>query len=142
MYAYNPMAHFIVPSDEVSWDSDIPILADLYWGTGVSEFSITSPQSVTIMNSGSVATKLSYTLEGTGTNLTVSANGKSFSLGTFTNAKWEIQGDEYSILKNGVYDMSNYTGDFIELLPGENLVRFSGTNLNLLLSESNTFKYV
>jgi phage-related protein len=140
--AFDPFAYFIVPSDEITMGSDIPIMSDILWGTGLSGFTITAPQTISIINNGNQVIRLSYLLEGSGTNVTMAANGKSFSLGTFTNTNWEIDGDGYVTKKNGVIDLTSTSGDFVELLPGTNEVTFSGSNLNLELSERMIYKYI
>lgn len=142
LVAHDPFANFIVPSDEISWDSDIPIDADVLWNTGLGPYQITQPETLVISNSGSQTLRLSYTLEGSGNDVTISANGKSFSLGSFTDTTWEINGDKFTIKENGVNNLTSMTGDFIELFPGENNVTFSGSSLNLTFSESLTFKYI
>lgn len=141
LYANDPMAFSLKKSNEITWGSDMPILSDIAWGSGITNFAVNFPQTVTIINNGTVAIKFSFLLEGRGSNVSISANGKTFTLGTFSGTTWDVRGDEYSIFKNGAYDMNSYTGDFLELLPGENKVRFEGTGLNLKLSESNYYKY-
>jgi predicted phage tail component-like protein len=140
LYAYDPMAKFMVEAHEIDWNSDVPIDADVWIDTGLGVHTITSPQTIDMVISGNNALRFSGIIEGSGTNVTVSANGKTFSLGTFTNAKWEIKGEDFSVFKNGVYTLPDT--NFIELMPGNNLVTVSGTNLNLTLTEKNRYQYV
>ncbi|MEW5567389.1 distal tail protein Dit [Rossellomorea marisflavi] len=142
LYANDPMAFSLKKSDEITWGSDMPINSDIYWGSGVTNFTITSNQTVILINSGSVAIKLSFLLEGKGNNVWIAANGKSFSLKNFSNAKFDVRGEDYSVFKNGVYDMQAYSGEFIELMPGPNKVRITGSSMNLKFSESHHYKYV
>lgn len=140
MQAYDPMAKLIMESHEIDWDSDLPIDADVLIDTGLGVHTITSPVTLDIVNSGTNTVRFSYTLEGSGTDVTLSANGKSFSLGTFTNVKWEVEGEKYSVKKDGVYNMPDT--DFIELKPGNNDVTITGTNLNFTLTENVRYQYV
>jgi predicted phage tail component-like protein len=140
LYAYDPMAQFIVEAHEIDWDSDVPIDADVLIDTGVGVHAITSPVTLDIALSGTNALKFNYTIEGSGDNVTLSANGKTFSLGSFTNATWEVKGKEFNVFKDGAYVMPDT--NFIELLPGNNLVTITGTNLNFTLTEKNRYEYV
>jgi predicted phage tail component-like protein len=138
--AYDPMAKLIMESHEIDWDSDLPIDADVLIDTGLGVHAITSPVTLDIVNSGTNTLRFSYRLEGSGTDVTISANGKSFSLGAFSNTKWEVDGEKYSVLKNGAYNMPDT--NFIELKPGNNDVTITGTNLNLTLTENVRYQYV
>lgn len=140
LYAYDPMAQFMVEAYEVDFSSDVPIDADVLIDTGKGVHTITSPATLDIALSGTNALKFDYLLEGSGTNVKISANGKTFTLGTFSNTKWDVKGTEYNVFKNGVHAMPDT--NFIELKPGNNLVSISGTNLSLTLTEKNRYQYV
>jgi phage-related protein len=140
MYAYDPMAKFMVEAHEIDWNSDVPIDADVWIDTGLGVHTITSPVTLDIALSGTNALKFNYLIEGSGTDVKVSANGKTFTLGTFSNSTWDVKGTEYNAFKNGVYAMPDT--NFIELKPGNNLVTIAGTNLNLTLTEKNRYQYV
>jgi predicted phage tail component-like protein len=140
MYAYDPMAKLIMESNEIDWNSDLPIDADVLIDTGLGVHTITSPVTLDIVNSGTNTLRFSYILEGSGTDVTLSANGKSFSFNPFTNVKWEVDGEKYNLFKNGVYVFRD--ANFIELKPGNNKVTITGTNLNLTLTEKNRYQYV
>jgi predicted phage tail component-like protein len=140
--AFDPMARSVVTSDQIVMDSDTPIMSDLLWDTGLSERTITAPTTFTIANNGSTAIRFSFAVEGSGTNVTVAANGKTFTLDTFANKTIEVDGDSYIVKVNGVEDLTLADGDFIELMPGINTVAVGGSALNLTISESLTYKYV
>lgn len=142
LVAYDPMAKFTVPSDEIIMNSDIPIMSDLLWDTGFSNRVITAPTTFTIINNGTTALRFSYKVEGSGTNVAFSTNGKTFSLGTFSGKLIEVGGENYTVKVGGVNDLTLTSGDFIELLPGVNSVSVAGSGLNITVSESLTYKYL
>lgn len=140
--AFDPMAKSVVTSDQIVMESDTPILADLSMDTGLSERTITAPTTFSIVNNGSVAIRFAYKIVGTGTAVTLSANGKTFSVGTFSGQTIEIDGENYIVKVGGVNDLTKTSGDFIELLPGANNVTVAGSAMNFTISESLTYKYV
>lgn len=142
LVAHDPTAKFIVTSDQITMDADIPILSDLLWETGLNDRTITAPTTFTVVNNGTTAIRFSYKVVGSGTNVTLSANGKAFSLGTFSGKTIEVDGEQYTVKVGGVTDLTMTGGDFIELLPGINSVKVSGSNLNITVSESLTYKYL
>jgi phage-related protein len=142
LVAHDPMAKSVVPSNQIIMDSDTPILSDILWDTGLSNRTITEPTSFTIINNGSVTINFTYKIVGSGTNVTLTANGKTFSLGSFNEKNIEVDGENYLVKIDGVNDLTTTGGDFIELLSGVNDVNVSGSGLNLTVSESLTYKYL
>lgn len=141
--ANDPTKYSVTISEDITWENDvIPIYSDILWMTGNGVHTITIPSTIEIVNNGTLAQRANFTINGTGTNVTLQANGKSFSLGTFTNATFEIDGKTYSVKKNGVDSFSALTGKFIELLPGINKVQITGSNLNLTISENLRYAYM
>ena len=138
--AAKPEAYFIVPSNQISWNSDIPFMNDILWGMGETEFKITSPQTITLVYSGTKAIRAGFKLQGTGTNIKVSANGKTMSFGDMANTTYQVDGETYSIKKNGKDSLITTT--FIELFHGENQVSISGSELNLTFSEQLTYQFI
>lgn len=141
--ANDPDKYFISKSNEITWENDvIPIYSDILWMTGKGIYTITSPTTIEIVNNGTLAQRANFTINGTGTNVTFQANGKSFSLGTFRNTTFEIDGKTYSVKKNGIDSFSMLSGKFIELLPGINNLKITGTSLNFTISENMRYSYM
>lgn len=138
--ANKPHAKFIVPSNKISWDSNIPFYSDVLWGMGKTESKIATPQTITLVYSGTKAIRAGFKLQGTGTNVKVSANGKTMTFGNMSGTTYEVDGETYTIKKNGVDSL--VTTDFIELVKGENKVTISGSNLNLTFSEQLTYQFI
>jgi predicted phage tail component-like protein len=139
--ANDPIAKFVIPSDEIIMDSDIPIMSDLLWDTGFSNRQITSPQTFMVINNGSLVILFAFKAVGSGTDVALSANGKTMTLGTFTNKVYEVT-DNYTVKVDGVTNLTSTNGVFLELMPGLNEINVTGSNLNLTISESLTYKYI
>lgn len=134
--AYDPHAYTTTSNEDVFWGSeDITFLNTSYTyghtGGGQST-SVTSPKNIPVYVSG-LAIKPVVVINGTGTNVTLSANGKTCSLGTFTNTNWTIDLHEYIVIKNGVNGMNSFTGNWLEFLPGQNNIAVGGSNLSLTI---------
>jgi phage-related protein len=142
LVAYDPIAKSVVTSDNLVMDSDTPILSDILWDAGLSNRTITGPTSFTIINNGSVAINFTYKIVGSGTNVTLTANGRTFSLGSFSGKTVEVDGESFLVKIDGVNDLTMTSGYFIELVPGVNDVSVSGSGLNFTISESLTYKYI
>lgn len=141
LIAHKPERKFIMPSNEIRMGSRIPIMSHIMWGTGISQRSITSPQTFRIANNGTLAIPFTFRLEGSGTNVSVKVNGKTMTLGTFTNKVFEVQ-DKFIVKVDGITDLTSTNGVLLELLPGMNEITVSGSNLNLSFSEKLTYQYV
>ncbi len=142
--AYDPFAYSVVESDEVVWGSEVVTFEWNYLlgmgGTG-GGFTITSPQTIPIYVDGESLRPV-IEINGTANGLTISANGKSFKLPNFSTTKWVIDGENYFVKRNGVEDLAAMTGDFIELLHGDNNVQISGTAMNFELTIKYRDKYI
>jgi predicted phage tail component-like protein len=139
--AYFPYKRFIVPSDAIIWDSDVPILSDAIMDTGLTEWTITKPQTLQVINNGSKAIPFTFLLEGSGTNVSISANGKTMTLGSFTSKTIEVA-ENYTVKVDGTDNLTISNGVFPELLPGVNQVSIAGSGLNLTISEKITYQYL
>lgn len=137
--AYDPFAYSKANNDDINWGSEnITFENNLYtFGHtgGGEEREITFPTSFAVFVSGLIV-KPVIILSGTGTNVVCSVNGRSFSIGTFSNAEWRIDGENWTVLKNGTNGLSDYnknypSGDWLEFLPGENNFSIDGSGLNL-----------
>ncbi|MBO0961439.1 phage tail family protein [Neobacillus sp. MM2021_6] len=141
LIASKPRKNFIVPSDEIIMDSDIPVMSDLLWDTGFSNRKIFSPQSFEIINNGTIVIPFSFRMEGSGDNIAFSTNGKTMTFSSFTNKTYEIT-ENYTVKVNGVTNLTSTNGVFLELFPGVNTITVEGSNLDLIISESLTYQYV
>ncbi len=146
--AFDPNAYSVVNNDEITWGSEEITFASSYLlGTiGAGTHEITAPTTIVETVNGYTLKPL-FNINGTGTNVIVSSNGKSFSLGTFTNTSWVIDGDRWTVLKNGANGLSDYnknypSGDWIELINGDNEITISGTGLNLTFEVRFRDKYM
>jgi phage-related protein len=142
LVAHDPVAKSVVTSDNLVMESDTSILSDILWDTGLSNRIITEPTSFTIINNGSVTINFTYKIVGSGTNVILTANGKTFSLGTFSGKTIEVDAENYLVKVDGINDLTMTSGNFVELLPGVNGISVSGAGLNLTISESLTYKYL
>ena len=138
--AHKPQANFIVPSSEISWDSDIPFMNDVLWGMEGTVFKITRPQTINLVYSGTKAIRAGFRLQGSGTNVSLTANGKTMSFGNMSNDIFEVDGETYTIIENGEDRL--LSTEFIELVHGSNQVKVNGSNLNLTFSEQLTYQFI
>ncbi|MCM3053667.1 distal tail protein Dit [Caldibacillus thermoamylovorans] len=141
--AYDPAAYFLYSTNEVNWDTDIPILSDISWISGVKNVNITGNQTLELVNDGSIAIRPTFIINGSANSFSLAMNGKSFSLPTFSNVTYEINGDKYTVTKNGANNFSDKQGkDWLELLPGINSLSITGTGLNINLTVDYRNKYM
>ncbi|MCT8138648.1 phage tail family protein [Anaerobacillus sp. CMMVII] len=136
--AYDPNAKFVVSTEEITWDSDVPFMSDVTLGSDY-EFDINSNQTIVIHNFGTMVVKPTVVIEGSATSLALSLNGESFSFGSFSNSTIEIVSEKFNVYKDGDYQFSLMEGniDKLILMPGTNDVIVSGSNLNIKI----TFKF-
>src|SRR5690606_31185929 len=104
-------------------------------------FKVIGPQVIPVYVEGESLRPV-IEINGSATTLTISANGKSFSLPAFSAAKWIIDGENYVVTLNGKEELSALTGDFIELIHGDNNVAISGSGLNFDLTIKYRDKYM
>jgi phage-related protein len=131
--AYDPVKYANAENHEINWDSRTVTFDDSYSidTVFVDDVQITSPQTVeTTVNGNAIVPD--FLISGSGRNIVIEGNGKSFSLGTFSNAAFEIRGKDYKFIKNG--QESFILGDFVTLLPGANAITIKGSNINFKLS--------
>lgn len=142
--AFDPYAYSSVMADEVVWSSEVITFEWNYLlgmgGTG-GGFKITGPQDIPIYVDGESLRPV-IEINGAANGLTISANGKSFKLPNFSATKWIIDGENYVVKRNGAEDLSALTGDFIELLHGDNSVQISGTAMNFDITIKYRDKYI
>ena len=142
--AFDPYAYSLVNANDVTWGSEVVTFEWSYLlgmgGTAGGE-RITSPRTIAVELHGEALRPI-IEIDGSATGLTVSANGKSFGLPSFTNTRWIIDGDNYTVTRNGSLDLAAMTGDFIELLNGSNNVVIGGSGLNFDLTIKYRDKYI
>ena len=142
--AFDPYAYSMVLADEVVWGSEIITFEWNYLlgmgGTG-GGFTITRPQTIPIYVDGESLRPI-IEIDGSANGLTISANGKSFKLPNFIATKWIIDGENYVVKRNGVEDLSALTGDFTELLHGDNNVTITGTAMNFDITIKYRDRYI
>lgn len=136
MTAFDPAQYSKTSNDKVTWGSKEITFANMMYtfghtGGGKAK-SITLPQNYPVYVSGLVVRPV-ITITGTGTNVTLSTNSKACSLGTFTNTNWIIDLEEYTVIRNGVNGLSDFNGDFLEFMPGQNQISIGGSNLNFTI---------
>jgi len=143
LVADDPYAYSNVSSEEVVWgNSDIDFMANYTLGhESVQSVQITAPTTVKCSVAGGLI-RPTIEIVGTATSVQMSANNKSFSLGAFSNATIMIDGASYNVHKDGVSTLALMTGDFIELLNGENTIQIKGNGMNFKLCVKFRDKYI
>lgn len=141
--AHDSYKYSNVHADEVTWgNEDITFEADYLLGHendfGDEYVSVTGPETLSITVSG-IAIQPIFEVNGTANNLTISANGYSFTLPNFTNEKWIIDFEKYLVYKNDQETMVEIR-DFY-LMPGGNEIKVTGLNINIRLAVKYRDKY-
>ncbi|RDW17051.1 hypothetical protein CWR48_15740 [Oceanobacillus arenosus] len=134
--ADKPWAIATVENHEINWGSDkITFKAPYSFRTvAINDELITSPKTLETYING-YALRPTIIISGSGNNVTFRANGKSFSLKNFSNSSFVINGENYTILKNGANGYGEKVGkNFLELLPGMNQVQITGDSMNFNLA--------
>lgn len=131
--AYDPFAYSNVYSDEITWGSEVITFEYQYLlgreGLG-GAVAINAPTTLSVPVDG-YAIKPVFEISGSATALTVSTNGKSFALPSFTNASWVIDCEKYTVLKNGANAFGDVELREFLLNTGGNNVAITGTNINI-----------
>lgn len=143
--AYDPHAYSIVDSSKgIKWGDRIPWMSQIPIGIGKTSYTITSPQSFSIDNYGSMVVRPIITISGSATALTLTIQGESFSFGSFTNATFLIDAERYSVMRNGQNFLFQLQGNLekLELIPGANAIQIGGSNLNINIAFKYRAKYM
>ncbi|MCJ7840502.1 phage tail family protein [Lederbergia sp. NSJ-179] len=118
-------------ADEVTWGSEI-ITFEYHYLLGREGLNgsvkITTLQTLNIPVDG-LAIQPIFEISGTASNLTISANSHSFTLPNFNNETWEADFEKYVVFRNGKDTMIEIR-DFY-LMPGNNQVKITGSNINI-----------
>ncbi|WP_025921828.1 MULTISPECIES: distal tail protein Dit [Bacillota] len=145
MIAYDPHAYSIVESTkDVLWGDDIPFMSDVPLGGIGASYVVTAPQSLNIDNSGSKVVRPIVEISGSATLLTLTIQGESFSVGTFTNSTILIDAERYASIKNGQNFLFQLQGNLekLEFMPGANAIQIGGSNLNINIAFKYRAKYI
>jgi len=138
LIANDPTKYFLLDADEIRMGSHIPVRSHVR--PSRHAFTVTDNQTIKLINDGSLAVRPRISISGSATNLTVrnARNGQSFSMNNIASNKPVIvEGERYLVTEGGVDTFSKLSGKFLDLLPGENNLAISGSNMNLTVS----FKY-
>jgi len=127
--AFKPMAEFVQETKNFTLADDYPMQSDLRADRDY-EFTVTSDTTLIVDNFGTVACEPIIEIDGSADSLTLSTNGESFSFGQFSGVI-EVDCNRWIVKKDGVNYLNSMSGDFIELLTGDNNVDVSGTNMNV-----------
>ncbi len=142
--AHDPYAYSTVANDEIVWGSEVITFEWHYLlgmgGTG-GGVTINAPTTIDTYVEGERLRPV-VEISGSATALTIDANGRAFSLPSFTNTAWVIDGENYTVTRNGNYDLAALTGDFIELVHGDNTIDVSGSNINVQMTIKYRDKYL
>lgn len=122
-------------NDEVVWGSEtITFESESYTyghsGDGAKTFTSSGSTNVTVSGDN---VKPIIRIVGKGTNVTITCGGRTFSLGSFVDANWLIDLNEYVVLKDGVNAIHLIKGNWIgmELTQGDNKIDVNGSGLVL-----------
>lgn len=142
--AHDPYKYYNFFSDEVSWGSEVITFESFlplgHEGTA-GETNITANATLDLLVSG-LAIKPLIKINGSGNNLNLRVNGYEINLPNFTNASWEIDCEKYEVFKNGIDMFSDVAlRDFI-LLPGNNSLSITGSNMNFDIDVRYRDKYM
>ncbi|MDF2543491.1 MAG: hypothetical protein K0S47_3209 [Herbinix sp.] len=143
LVAYNPHAYSQVYSDEITWGSEVITFQSSYLlGHSGSNglVNITGATNLSVIVDG-MAVKPVIEITGSATDLVISANGYTISLGTFTNASWVIDCETYTVIKDDAGTFISNFRDFI-LIPGDNNISITGTGISLLIRIKSRDKYI
>lgn len=142
--AFDPDAYSTITNDEILWGSEIITFRDDYLmgTTGGQTYDITRSQIVTVTVNGNRSLRPMFVISGRASSVTFQANGKSFSLPSFLNDTWIIDGDKWTVRKNGENALDDMEGDFIKLLSGDNDIEVSGSGMNFTLEIRFRDRYV
>lgn len=126
----------VAENDEITWGSeDITFTADFTLGhMGSGEKMFTAPGTTTFTVTGANL-RPSLHVTGSGTDVTIGWGEKVMSLGTFTDATWLIDLQNFEVLKDGMNALHLISGDWLDMVltQGDNTIEVNGSGLNLTL---------
>lgn len=129
--AFDPYKYSNAYGDEVTWGNETITFEYNYLlgREGLNgSVQVTSQRTLDVTLDG-LAVQPIFEISGTANGLTISANGYSFVLPNFANTDWVIDFEDYTVHKNGAETMLDIKEFY--LLPGDNAVNITGSNINL-----------
>lgn len=144
LIAADPFAYSEVTNDEVNWGSEIITFEDNYpmGYTGGEVIRVTGNITHTVTVGSGQSIRPTILLSGNGQNVTVSANGQSFTIDNLQGKSWEIDGQTMTVTVDGENGLPSFGGDFIELYQGDNEVTVTGSGLNCTMQVRFREKYL
>lgn len=139
LVANDPTKYFLIDADQIRIGSHIPIRSHIRPNARHS-FTIYNNQSIKVINDGSLVIRPKIIVSGNATSLTIknTRNNQSFKMTNIVyNNQVIVEGETYMVTEGGIDTFSRLTGDFIDLLPGENILNITGEYMNLKID----FKY-
>jgi len=127
---------FVWGSEEITFESGYGL-----GHTFIKSKQITAPITLETSVDG-YAIRPTFLISGSGDNVTFLANGKSFSLSNFSNSNLVLDGKKRTVTLNSANGYDKKTSGWIDLLPGQNQLRISGTNMNFTLTVEYRDKYL
>jgi len=138
LICYEGFALSVAKNENVNWNSKtVTWASDYTWestgGNVPKTFTSAGTMNVEVIGNN---LKPILHITGSGTNVTIKFNGKTMTLGTFSNTAWLIELDEYVAIKNGVNGLNSIGGSWLtmNLVEGDNTVTVGGTGLDMKLA--------
>ncbi|MGM2787512.1 phage tail domain-containing protein [Bacillus cereus group sp. Bce018] len=144
LVAYDPRGYSIVKStDKIKWSTRIPFSTQIPFNHKPSQYTVNEPQMVSVYNNGTLVVRPVVEVVGSAKSLTLTINGKNFSFGDLNNETLLIDAKYYTVKKGGKNYLFNMTGNMeeLEFVPGHNVLKINGNNLNLKITCSFQGRY-
>lgn len=130
-------AYSVAKNDEVTWGSEvITFTADYSFGhNGSGARTFTEPGMTVVTVTGNNLRPVLHVI-GSGTDVTLSCDDKTMTLGTFENANWKLDLENYIVTKDNALALHLIGGSWLNLYlkHGENKILMDGSDLNLTFS--------
>lgn len=142
--ANDPFKYSRLFGDEIVWGSKV-VTFEWHYLLGhegddaSSGFKVTSPTTVNV-NVDGIAVQPVFEINGTTNNLKIECGKYSFTLPNFSNAKWIIDFEKYTVTRNGQEQILDGINDFF-LMPGNNAIKIISTFININIKIKHKDKY-
>ena len=117
--------------EQLFYDLGMPYEEDIL---PTSFVNVTSDGSLVLQNYGSYDSKLTIEIIGDCQDLTltnISNENKSFTINTMSSETIKVDGTRGIISNGSILKTNSFSGDFIKLVAGENIIVLSSTSINL-----------